>query len=178
MTPTRGGKTCPRKQPHRGCYHIPLALNFVLHVWAKFIFKMHFSLIFEARLLLLIWAKFICRSMLVYKMFYLKKKVKYTVLLLSHASKNLIWTLIYLFKNFFCLFRAAPMAYGSSQARAQISASPASLQSQPQQCWIWDMSVTYTTAQGNAGSFTHWARPGIEPASSWILVGFIATEPR
>ena len=101
MTPTRGGKTCPRKQPHRGCYHIPLALNFVLHVWAKFIFKMHFSLIFEARLLLLIWAKFICRSMLVYKMFYLKKKVKYTVLLLSHASKNLIWTLIYLFKNFF-----------------------------------------------------------------------------
>ena len=39
-------------------------------------------------------------------------------------------------------------------------------------------SVTYTTAQGNAGSLTHWVRAGIEPASSWILVGFITTEPR
>ena len=27
-------------------------------------------------------------------------------------------------------------------------------------------------------SFTHWARPGIEPASSWLLVGFLTTEPR
>ena len=25
----------------------------------------------------------------------------------------------------------------------------------------------------NAGSLTHCARPGIEPASSWILVGFV-----
>ena len=36
------------------------------------------------------------------------------------------------------------------------------------------MSVTYTTAHGNAGSLTHYVRPGIEPASSWILVGFIS----
>jgi len=33
--------------------------------------------------------------------------------------------------------------------------------------------VTYTTAQGNAGSLTHWVRPGIEPKSSWILVRFV-----
>jgi len=38
--------------------------------------------------------------------------------------------------------------------------------------------VTYTTAHGNARSLTLWARPGIEPASSWILVGFISTEPQ
>ena len=31
----------------------------------------------------------------------------------------------------------------------------------------------YTTAQGNARSLTHPARPGIEPTSLWILVGFI-----
>ena len=37
------------------------------------------------------------------------------------------------------------------------------------------MSVTYTTAYGNAGSVTHWVRPGIEPAS--FLVGFISTAP-
>ena len=26
---------------------------------------------------------------------------------------------------------------------------------------------------GNAGSLTHWARPGIEPVSSWILLGYL-----
>ena len=33
--------------------------------------------------------------------------------------------------------------------------------------------VTYTTAHGNAGSSTHWVRPGIEPAPPWILVRFV-----
>jgi len=32
------------------------------------------------------------------------------------------------------------------------------------------MSVTYTTA--------HRVRPGLEPASSWIPVGFVTTEPQ
>ena len=36
--------------------------------------------------------------------------------------------------------------------------------------------LTYTTAQSNAGSLTHWEGPGIEPASSWILVRFMSTE--
>ena len=31
----------------------------------------------------------------------------------------------------------------------------------------------YTTAHGSAGSLTHRAMPGIETASSWILVRFI-----
>ena len=35
------------------------------------------------------------------------------------------------------------------------------------------VSATYTSARGNIWTLTHWARPGIEPASSWILVGFI-----
>ena len=30
-----------------------------------------------------------------------------------------------------------------------------------------------TAACGNAGSLTHWVRPGIKPASSWILVRFL-----
>ena len=37
----------------------------------------------------------------------------------------------------------------------------------------WAKSTTYTTAHGNPGSLIHWARPGIEPAPSWILVGFV-----
>ena len=36
---------------------------------------------------------------------------------------------------------------------------------------------TYTTVHGNAVSLTHWAKPGIEPTHSWILVRFISTEP-
>ena len=33
--------------------------------------------------------------------------------------------------------------------------------------------MTYTRAHGNARSPTHWVRPWIKPASSWILVVFI-----
>ena len=50
---------------------------------------------------------------------------------------------------------------------------------QPQQCHIWAASETYTTALRNARSLTHWARPGIRPASSWVLlVRFVSSEPR
>ena len=38
--------------------------------------------------------------------------------------------------------------------------------------------MTYMAAQGNVGSLTYRAVPGIEPASSWILVGFITAEPQ
>ena len=37
--------------------------------------------------------------------------------------------------------------------------------------------LAYTTAHGNAGSLTHRARPGIEPASLWMLVRFVSAEP-
>ena len=51
-------------------------------------------------------------------------------------------------------------------------------QSQQWGIWaIWAAFVTYTIAPGNAGSLTHWVRPGIEPTFSWILVRFITTEP-
>ena len=48
---------------------------------------------------------------------------------------------------------------------------------QPQQCRTRAMSVTYTIACGNAGSSTHWARQGNEPASSWTLVRFVSVDP-
>ena len=45
---------------------------------------------------------------------------------------------------------------------------------------VWDLRLvlTYTTPHSNAGSLTHRARPGIKPASSWILVGFLTAEPQ
>jgi len=51
-------------------------------------------------------------------------------------------------------------------------------QPQPQQHGIWAASATYTTAHRNTGSLTHWARPGIELASSWMLVRFVSSEPQ
>ena len=49
---------------------------------------------------------------------------------------------------------------------------------QPQQRQIRATSATHTTAHGdahsNARSLTHWAGPGIETASSWILVRFVS----
>ena len=43
---------------------------------------------------------------------------------------------------------------------------------EPQQYSIWATSATYTTGHSSAGSLTHWARPGIKPATPWFLVGF------
>ena len=48
----------------------------------------------------------------------------------------------------------------------------------PQQHGIWATSVAYTTAHGNTRSLTHWARPGIELISSWILVRCVTSEPQ
>ena len=40
------------------------------------------------------------------------------------------------------------------------------------------MSSTYTTAHGNTGSLTHWARPVIKPTTLWFLVGFFSMVPQ
>ena len=44
---------------------------------------------------------------------------------------------------------------------------------EPQQCGIWAASSTYSIAHGNTRSSTHWARAGIEPATSWFLFRFV-----
>ena len=49
---------------------------------------------------------------------------------------------------------------------------------QPQQRQIQAVTVTYTAAQRNTGSLAYWARPGFKPTSSWILGGFLTTEPQ
>ena len=92
------------------------------------------------------------------------------------SSSRMFWVVFCLFV---CLLvRAAPMTYGSSQARGPIRATAAGLTPQPQQLAIRATSVTYTTPHSHAGSLTHWARPQIEPTSPWILGGFISTEPQ
>ena len=80
----------------------------------------------------------------------------------------------FFFFKFFSFFKPAPPApYGGSQARG----SNWSCSCQPTALRIQAASVTYTMAHGNTRPLTHQARPGIEPASSWILVRFVSTEP-
>ena len=71
----------------------------------------------------------------------------------------------------------APMACGNSWARGWIGAAADSLHhshnnpiSKPH------LQPTPQQLTGNARSLTHWERPGIKTASSWILLGFINTE--
>ena len=74
----------------------------------------------------------------------------------------------------FCPFRGTLKAHRGSQARGLIRAVAAGLHHREMRV----ESVTYTTDHSNAGSLTHWARPGIEPETSWFLVGFVTTEPQ
>ena len=75
-------------------------------------------------------------------------------------------------------FIAAPAACGISQANSWIRSCSCQPTSQSQQHQIWSASAAYTTAHGNARFLTHWGRPGMEPLSSWIIVGFVTTEPQ
>ena len=68
------------------------------------------------------------------------------------------------------LFGAAPMGYGSFQARGLIRTTP-----QLRQHQIWYTSATYIIACSNAGSLTHWVRPGIKSASSCVLIRYLAS---
>ena len=79
---------------------------------------------------------------------------------------------IYLFWS----FGAAPMAHEGSQARGRTKSCGCQPTPQPQQRQIWNVSATHTTAHGNAGSLTDWARPGIEPVTSRRVVGFVTSE--
>ena len=75
---------------------------------------------------------------------------------------------------FFLLFRATPVATnGGSRARGWIQALAASLHHGHSKLEISAASAIYTTAHGNARSLTHWARPGIEPAISWMVTSKI-----
>ena len=64
------------------------------------------------------------------------------------------------------------MVYGSSQARGWVGAKAAGLHHSHSNDGS-EPSGTYTTAHSNARSLTHWARPGVEHTSSWMLVGII-----
>ena len=59
------------------------------------------------------------------------------------------------------------------QARGQIGAVATGLHQSPSNSGSKPRLWPYTTAHCNTRSLTHWARPGIEPLTSWFLVRFI-----
>jgi len=69
----------------------------------------------------------------------------------GRIGESIPFLFFFFFFFFFLLFRATPTAYGNSQARGQTRAAAIRLHHQRQ---IQAMSVTYTTAHGNAGSLT------------------------
>ena len=76
------------------------------------------------------------------------------------------------------LFRTACAAYGSSQGRgwsgtaaAGLHHSHSNVRSEPR---LWPTPHTH----GNARSLTHWARPGIETATSLMLLRFLTAKPQ
>ena len=63
--------------------------------------------------------------------------------------------LFFFFLRLFAFSRAAPAAYGGSQARGLIGAVDTGLCQRHSNAGIRAASTTYTTAHGNAGSPTH-----------------------
>ena len=82
-----------------------------------------------------------------------------------------------LFFLFVCLFlRATPVAYGSFQARGQIRAASALHHSH---CNVGSEPLLRPTPQFTAMPILNpLIEAGVEPVSSWILVGFITAEPQ
>ena len=84
------------------------------------------------------------------------------------------------FFSFFPFFFALGPHLGHIEVpRLEVKSEPQLLpKPQPQQGSIRALSVTYTIVHSNAGSLTHWARPGIQPETSWLLVGFTSPAPQ
>ena len=95
---------------------------------------------------------------------------------IGNKERDMVLTFSFLSLSFFfCFFRAAPTAYGGSQARGRIRAIAAGLHHSHSNSRA--ASATYITAHGNTGYLTHLVRPRIKPASWWILVRFISASP-
>ena len=80
------------------------------------------------------------------------------------------------FLFFFFLFKAAPTACGSSQARGWITVTAAKLQHSHSNTGF--EQHLRPTPQLLARSLIHWSRPGIRTSSLWILVRFVSAEPQ
>ena len=77
---------------------------------------------------------------------------------------------------FFWLCRAAPAAYGGSQARGPVGAIATSLHHSHSNAGSELHLQPILQRTATPDPLTLWVTPGIKPASSWILVRFATTE--
>ena len=82
----------------------------------------------------------------------------------------------FLFFFFFVFLRLHTWHMGSSWARGRIGAVAASLYHSHSKAGS-ELCLNPLSKDLNARSLTHWAKLGIKPISSWILVKFITAEP-
>ena len=98
-----------------------------------------------------------------------------------HGHSYIIWLFFlpsFLFFFLSCLFRAEPVAYGSSQARGRIGAAAAGLHHNHSNSRPEPHLQPTPQLTAMPDPLTHWVRPGIRPASSGMLVRFVSTEPQ
>ena len=80
---------------------------------------------------------------------------------------------------FFLFFWVIPAACESSQAGGLNRATAAELPAYTIATAMQDLSSVCNLhhSSGQCRNLTHWAKPGIEPKTSWFLVGFVSTAP-
>ena len=104
-------------------------------------------------------------------------KVSVVLFLFSVLSTGFPWWHL-VFLVLFCFFRATSEAHGGSQAKGPDGATAANLHRSHSNIRSEPCLQPTATAHCNARSLTHWERPGIEPITSWFLVGFVSTVPQ
>ena len=100
----------------------------------------------------------------------------YWMSILCIFNLSLYWLLFLLLSSFFPILKNVVTVFVHLILSTQLitcNSCSHSLLKKKKFFFHWSESVTYTTVHGNTGSITHWARPGIELESSWILVGFV-----
>ena len=97
----------------------------------------------------------------------------------SHHLVNTPCTFLsYLSFLFLFFLRPAHVTYGGSQARGWIRAIASSHSHSHSYSNEACMQPTPQLTEMLDPYLTHWARSGIEPETSWMLVRFVSTEPR
>ena len=89
-----------------------------------------------------------------------------------------LFVFLFFFFLVFCLFRAALVAQKVPRLGIKSELELPAYTTATAMEGIRAAFATYTTAHSSTRSLTHWTRPGVKSMFSWILVGFMTTEPR
>ena len=145
----------------------------------NFTYKWYMTFIFLF-MIYLVWESLVASMLLKMALFHSFLWLSSILLHILHLNPFLSQRIFRLLACFlFSFFRAAPEAYGSSQAKGPIGAAAVSLHHNHSH--VQPESHLWPTAKLTAMPdpyLTQWERTRINPASSWVLVGFVTAEPQ